>query len=30
MSRKKMIAIAIIALEAAIILGMAAGMIKQH
>lgn len=30
MSRKKMIAIAIIALEAVIILGMAAGMIKQH
>lgn len=30
MSRKKMIAIAIMAIEAAIILVMAAGMIKQH
>ena len=30
MSRKKMIAIAVMAIEAAIILVMAAGMIKQH
>jgi len=30
MSRKKMVAIAVMAIEAAIILVMAAGMIKQH
>ena len=30
MSRKKMIAIAVMTIEAAIILVMAAGMIKQH